>query len=70
MYSHEIENYLKEKNYYLNSEEIQFITDITVNIQICRISYNQEFNFYQIWTKDGYYFKFGCKPFIKTLRKE
>lgn len=70
MYSYEIENYLKEKNYYLNSEEIIFITDITVNTQICRISYNQEFNFYQIWTKDGYYFKFGCKPFIKTLRKE
>ena len=70
MYSHEIDNYLKEREYRLNSEEIQFITDITVNTQICRISYNQEFNFYQIWTKDGYYFKFGCKPFIKTFRKE
>ena len=70
MYSHEIDNYLKEREYRLNSEEIQFITDITVNTQICRISYNQEFNFYQIWTKDGYYFKFGCKPYIKTLRKE
>ena len=70
MYSYEIDNYLKERNYYLNSEEIQFITDITVNTQICRISYNQEFNFYQIWTKDGYYFKLGCKPYIKTLRKE
>ena len=70
MYSYEIDNYLKERNYYLNSEEIIFITDITVNTQICRISYNQEFNFSQIWTKDGYYFKFGCKPFIKTLRKE
>lgn len=31
---------------------------------------NQEFNFYEMWTKDGYYFKFGCKPYIKTLRKE
>lgn len=70
MYSHEISNYLKEREYRLNSEEIIFITDITVNTQICRISYNQEFNFYEMWTKDGYYFKFGCKPYIKTLRKE
>lgn len=37
MYSYEIDNYLKERNYYLNSEEIIFITDITVNTQICNI---------------------------------
>lgn len=70
MYSYEIDNYLKERNYYLNSEEVQYITDISIHTQIYRISYNQEFNYYEMWTSDGWYFKFGCMPYIKILRKE
>ena len=70
MYSYEIDNYLKERNYYLNSEEVQYITDISIHTQICRISYNQEFNYYEMWTKDEWYFKFGVMPYIKILRKE
>lgn len=70
MYSYEIDNYLKERNYYLNSEEVQYITDISIHTQICRISYNQEFNYYEMWTNDEWYFKFGCMPYTKILRKE
>lgn len=71
MYSYEIYNYLKEKNYYLNSEEVQYITNISIHTQICRISYNNEFNYYEMQTKDGYYFKFGCKPYaLERNRKD
>lgn len=68
MYSYEIEQYLKERNYYLNSEEVMYITNIKLNPQISRITYNCEYNFYEMYTFDGYYFKFGIKPYTRILK--
>ena len=70
MYSYEIDNYLKERNYYLNSNEVLLITNIELNPQISRITYNPEYNFYEMYTYDGYYFKFGVKPYVRSLRKD
>lgn len=61
MYSHEIQKYLEERNYTLTPEEILQIIDVSINTQIFYISYNSEYNFYEIRTRDGYCFKFGVK---------
>lgn len=69
MLSYEIEEYIKLKNYCLNSEEIIYITDIELHPQIKEIKYHSDFNYYEIWTSDNYHFKFGCKPYKKILKK-
>lgn len=67
MYSYEIENFLKERNYCLTPEEILEVINVSINTQIFYISYNQEYNYYEIRTRDGYCFKFGVKQ--KTLKR-
>ena len=69
MYSYEIEEYLKQKNYLLSDKEILFITDIRLHPQISRITYNCKFNFYEMYTYDNWYFKFGAKPYVRKLEK-
>jgi len=61
MYSHEIAKYLEERNYCLTPKEILQIINVSINTQIFYISYNTEYNYYEIRTRDGYCFKFGVK---------
>lgn len=69
MYSYEIEEYLRERNYTLTPTEILEIINVSINTQIFYISYNSEYNYYEIRTKDGYTFKFGVKEYRKELKK-
>ena len=69
MYSYEIEQYLKERNYILDSESILPVIDLLVNTQIARIKYSSENNEYEIWTHDGYYFKFTVEQKENKERK-
>ena len=56
MYSEEIKSLLELKNYYIELKEYLKIIN---SPQVDHIKYeNQMFN---IWTKDGYYFKFKIK---------
>lgn len=66
MYSYEIEEYLRERNYTLTPEEILQIINVSINTQIFYISYNAEYNYYEIRTRDGYCFKFGVKEKERT----
>ena len=45
----------------LTPEETLEIINVSINTQIFYISYNAEYNFYEIRTRDGYCFKFGVK---------
>ena len=56
MYSHEIENLLKIRNYLVSVQEY---FDIIRSSQVNHVKYeNDEF---KVWTKDGYYFVFKIK---------
>ncbi len=61
MYSHEIDNYLRTRNWVLNKDEYFYITDIYKNPQISRVSYNCYDNSFVMYTKDGYIWKFYVK---------
>lgn len=65
MYSYEIEEYLRERNYTLTPEETLEIINVSINTQIFYISYNSEYNYYEIRTRDGYCFKFGVKEYTR-----
>ena len=70
MYSYEIEKYLKERNYYLKINELIFITNTKVHPQIDHIKYNAFGDYFEMWTKDGYYFKFEYEHYQpKTKRR-
>ena len=56
MYSEEIQKLIELRNYYISVKEY---LEIIKSPQVDHIKYeNQSFN---VWTKDGYYFKFKIK---------
>lgn len=62
MYSSEIENFLKERNYVVTPRECGMIMNVDVNTQITNMKYFCTNNEYHIYTDDGYFFKFWVKP--------
>lgn len=62
MYSHEIEELLKLRNYIISS--IEYINMIETSPQIDHIKYNPYSDEFETWTKDNYYFKY--KVYRKT----
>lgn len=74
MYSHELANYIKEHNYQLNAHQLEFVMDTREHPQITRISYNDQFKSYDMFTSDNYRFSFGvisyeeyCKQISNTI---
>lgn len=61
MYSSEIENFLKERNYVVTPEECNMLMDVNTNTQITHMRYFCADNEYHISTDDGYNFKFKVK---------
>ena len=59
MFSYEIKQYLKNRNYELSSDEILDMIDISKNPQIDHIIYDN--SIYQMWDNDGNYFKFKSR---------
>lgn len=66
MYSYEIDNYIKSRNSYLTVEEYLFISNISLSSQISHIKYNPYGDYFEIWTKDNYYWSFKVKPIEKN----
>lgn len=58
MYSIEIEQFLKDRNYILTPQECNTIMDVNTNTQITNMKFFCDNNEYHISTDDGYYFKF------------
>ena len=61
MYSYEIEKYLQEHNYQLNSEECMKIMNPNENPQIQEIKCFSADSRYMITTSDGYHFSFTVR---------
>lgn len=57
MYSHEIEQILKNQNYNIDSETYVNICDTSA--QISKAKYNSYNDKYELWTSDNYYWKFS-----------
>ena len=62
MYSHEIEQLLKIRNYLISSQE--YLNIMKTSPQINHVKYNPYSNDFETWTSDSYYFKY------KVYRKD
>ena len=60
MYSYEIDQFLRERNFELTSEEYMELTPQKCN-QISRLTYNTENNTFHLYTYDGYDWIFKVK---------
>lgn len=67
MYSHEIEGYIKQHNYRLNTQQLEFLMDTREHPQINHIKYNDWTHEYEMWTKDNFYFKFQVIPYEEYI---
>lgn len=65
MYSHELADYIKRHNYRLNAHQLEFIMDTREHPQISRISYNDQYQSYDIYTKDNFHLSFGAVPYME-----
>ena len=61
MFSHEIDSYLRSRNWFLTKEEYIYVSDIEASPQICRIKYEPFDNSFYMETNDGYNWSFGIK---------
>ena len=61
MYSCEMEQYIRNRDYRLNPDETNKIINIVENPQIKSMKYFCEGNEYVVITEDGYTFKFSVK---------
>ena len=59
MYSYEIENLMKCKQYLLDIKEYFYVCDTSP--QIARIKYNSYCDDFEMWTYDQYYWKFKVR---------
>ena len=56
MYSHEIQSKLESCSYNINSDDY---LEICNSSQISRVKYEPYGNYFEIWTRDNYYWKFN-----------
>ena len=61
MYSSEIEQFLKERDYVVTPDECNILMDVNTNTQIKNMKYFCSNNEYHIVTDDGYHFVFYVK---------
>ena len=61
MYSHEIDNYLRSRNWNLTTNEYSEICNLKENPQIARITYDPFQNNFAIWTDDNWNWTFTVK---------
>lgn len=59
MYSSEMEQFIRDRNYQLNSMELEKIVNIVENPQISSVRYFCDGNRYVVITDDGYTLEFS-----------
>ena len=60
MFSHEIKTLLERNNYVIKSDIYRDI--ITSSPQIDHVKYKPSGNYFEAWTTDNHYWKFGVLP--------
>lgn len=69
MYSWEISEFLKQRNYYVGGDDLLKVISTTENPQLDHIKFNQSTNEYEMWDKEGNYYIFEAMPYKEALEK-
>lgn len=67
MYSYELEEYLKQHNYRLDVIGLTFIQNRKYNPQVSTVKYSPYGDYFELWTTDGWYFKFYPIPYSEFI---
>ena len=59
MYSWELQQYVRDRNYSLTYKEVLFVIDIRKHPQLVMITYNPYSNSYDMYDRDGNHFNFN-----------
>lgn len=70
MYSWEIQEFLKERNYYIGGDDLLKLISVEENPQLNHIVYSPYNNTYDMWDKDGNYFHFTPMPYEEAIEKQ
>jgi len=69
MYSWEIINFIKDRNYYIGGDDLLKVISPDENPQLTHIKYNSFNNSYELWDNEGNYITFYVMPFIEAQEK-
>lgn len=59
MYTHEIDELLANNNYNLDAQT--YLSLLSSSPQINHVKYSAYGDYFEVWTSDGYYWKFNIK---------
>ena len=69
MYSWEIQKLLKDNNYYVGGDDLVKVTSTKENPQLNHIKFNPYNNEFEMWDKDGEYFRFTAMPYKEAVQR-
>lgn len=69
MYPWEIEKFIKDRNYQIGGDDLNFIINTKQHPQLDHIKYNPYNNGYEMWDKEGNYYKFTAIPYNEAKKK-
>lgn len=69
MYSHEIQEYIKLRNYLIGGDDLLTLTSIEENPQLNHIIYHPDSSSYEMWDRDGEYFNFKAMNYEEAKQK-
>lgn len=69
MYSWEVAEFLRKRNHYIGGDDLVQVTSILNNPQLNHIKFNPETSEYEMWDKEGNYFRFKAMPYTEAISK-
>jgi len=69
MYPHELEQFIQDREYYIGGDDLNKVISPTENPQLNHIKFHSDYNYYEMWDKEGNYYKFGAMPYAEAKEK-
>ena len=69
MYSWELEEFIKQRNYYVGGDDLVFVINIKEHPQINSVKYDAFNNMYHLTTNDNYNLDFNAMPLKEAQEK-
>ncbi len=69
MYPWELEEFLKERGYYIGGDDLIKVISTEENPQLDHIMYEPSTNKYKMWDREGHYYEFTAMPYEEAKQK-
>ena len=69
MYPSEIEQFLKQRNYYIGGDDLKFIIDIKKHPQLNHVKFNPYDSSYDMWDREENHYNFTAMPYSEAKEK-